>query len=318
MFDTQSGAPVAGPTLVLTQLRAGQTDKAAKVAEALVKRDAKNPLFQTLMGMVKAGQDDVAGAETAFRAALARSARFCPCHARPYTTVFGYRESRAERSRVYNDAFSPKSRMTESTLQRYAANIAMVEKKWPGGSRIHSTERALRPPTTLRRARARAQLRTAPGLDQRPVCGLRTQRPIPVEYRGNGCTWEGLSSLPVTPTGQFPASSVRTNYARVRCRSCRAIQTLLNAAKYYGEERGVLQDAIAKDPKNASLKANLARVTAQIDGIDAGIAQANSFAKDDPNNNIYSLAAAELYQNAGRYERRRGATRKGRCGPANG
>ena len=54
VFDTQSGATIAGPTLVLTQLRAGQVDKAAATVAALIKRDAKNPLYLTLLGMVKA------------------------------------------------------------------------------------------------------------------------------------------------------------------------------------------------------------------------------------------------------------------------
>ena len=70
MFDTQSGATVAGPTLVLTQLRAGQVDKAAQTAAALIKRDPKSPLYQTLAGMVKAEQHDYPAAEAAFQAAL--------------------------------------------------------------------------------------------------------------------------------------------------------------------------------------------------------------------------------------------------------
>ena len=78
VFDTDAGAAVAGPTLVLVQLRAGQTEKAAQVAAALVKRDAKNPLYLTLSGMVKAAQKDVPGAETAFRAALQQNPDFAP------------------------------------------------------------------------------------------------------------------------------------------------------------------------------------------------------------------------------------------------
>src|SRR4029077_659123 len=40
---TEAGATLAGPTLVLTELRAGRLDKAAEVAGALIKRDDKNP-----------------------------------------------------------------------------------------------------------------------------------------------------------------------------------------------------------------------------------------------------------------------------------
>src|SRR5246127_1114379 len=42
VFATKAGAPVAGPTLVLTELRAKHLDKAAEVAESLVREDAKN------------------------------------------------------------------------------------------------------------------------------------------------------------------------------------------------------------------------------------------------------------------------------------
>src|SRR5262249_45365428 len=67
---TEAGAPVAGPALVITELRARRADKAAEVASALIKRDAKNPIYHTLLGIVRAAQKDYPGAESAFRAAL--------------------------------------------------------------------------------------------------------------------------------------------------------------------------------------------------------------------------------------------------------
>src|SRR5215471_667554 len=71
VFATDAGAPVAGPTLVLTELRARRFDKATEVANSLVKRDAKNPLYHTLLGIVRVTQRDYSGAENSFRAALA-------------------------------------------------------------------------------------------------------------------------------------------------------------------------------------------------------------------------------------------------------
>ena len=46
-------------------------DKAAEVAARLIKRDAKNPIYQTLLGEVRLAQQDYSAAESAFRAALA-------------------------------------------------------------------------------------------------------------------------------------------------------------------------------------------------------------------------------------------------------
>ena len=298
VFDTQSGAPVAGPTLVLTQLRAGQVDKAAKVAEALVKRDAKNPLYQTLIGMVKAEQNDVAGAETAFQAALAIQPGFAPA-TRDLAQLYLATGKTAQAQQVYKDVLAKKPNDEAALLG--LANVAMVEKKWPEAAEF------------INQARTAAPDDPAPGLALVRSYELRQD-------------WTNARSVASALSAQFPSNidvmdalgraqlaAGDTNGAISSLKRAHELApsslpilsrylTLLNSAKYYGEERGVLQDAIAKDPKNASLKANLARVTAQIDGLDAGIAQASSFAKDDPNNNIYSLVAAELYQNAGRYD----------------
>ena len=72
--------------------------------------------------------------------------------------------------------------------------------------------------------------------------------------------------------------------------------SLLNENKYFVEARGVLQDAIARDPNNAALKADLIRVEGEINGVDAGGSKAKALANDDPKSNIYYLVAAELYE----------------------
>src|SRR4029077_1471820 len=59
--------------------------------------------------------------------------------------------------------------------------------------------------------------------------------------------------------------------------------SLLNANKYFTEARGVLQDAILRDPRNLSLKADLIRVEGETNGVDAAVAKAHTLAKDDPN-----------------------------------
>jgi len=70
VFGTEAGAPMAGPTLVVMDLHAQRLDKAAEVAASLIKRDAKNPIYHTLLGIVRAAQKDYPGSESAFRAAL--------------------------------------------------------------------------------------------------------------------------------------------------------------------------------------------------------------------------------------------------------
>jgi putative PEP-CTERM system TPR-repeat lipoprotein len=77
---------------------------------------------------------------------------------------------------------------------------------------------------------------------------------------------------------------------------------LLTSQKYYREASGVLRDAIAHHPKETALKADLVRITEQLDGLDSAISLANFYAKEDPDTNVYTLAAEQIYENAGRWE----------------
>jgi tetratricopeptide (TPR) repeat protein len=64
----------------------------------------------------------------------------------------------------------------------------------------------------------------------------------------------------------------------------------------------VLRAALRRDPQNASLKGDLARVEAEIGGLEAGLAAAHNFAGNDPDNSLYDRVSAELYEKAGRRE----------------
>ena len=66
--STDEGAAIAGPTLVLSDLRDGRVAKAAETAEKLVKRDGDNQLYQILLGVVRTAQRDYPAAETIFKA----------------------------------------------------------------------------------------------------------------------------------------------------------------------------------------------------------------------------------------------------------
>jgi tetratricopeptide (TPR) repeat protein len=77
---------------------------------------------------------------------------------------------------------------------------------------------------------------------------------------------------------------------------------LLNEAKQFSKARTVLEAALARDPKNDLVKADLIRVEADINGLYAGLAKAKSFAKDNPGNPLYRILSAELYEKAGRQD----------------
>ncbi len=75
---------------------------------------------------------------------------------------------------------------------------------------------------------------------------------------------------------------------------------LLTSAKNFAAARTVLEQAVNRHPKNVSLKADLIRVEAEADGLQAGLAKAHGFAESDPNNPIYDIVSAELYEKAGK------------------
>jgi len=44
----------------------------------------------------------------------------------------------------------------------------------------------------------------------------------------------------------------------------------------------VLQEAVARDPRNSTLKADLIRIEGEINGVDAAVAKAHALANGDP------------------------------------
>src|SRR6516225_1409900 len=145
VFASESGATIAGPALVLTELRAGRVEKAAEVAGSLIKLDANNPLYQTLLGLVQLAQRDYAGAETAFRAALARDPEFAAA-TRDLAKLYLATGRTDDAKKVYGDVLSKKPDDGAALLG--SADIAVTEKNGPRRS-IKSTARGL-PPQMIR------------------------------------------------------------------------------------------------------------------------------------------------------------------------
>jgi len=298
VFDTQAGAPVAGPTLALAQLRAGQLDKAAQVAAALVKRDANSPLYQTLSGMVKAAQKDVPGAETAFRAALAQNPNFTP--ARSDLAALYLVAGRADDAeKLYKEALAKKADDENALLG--LAGIAISQKKWPAAVDY------------INHAQTAAPNDPAPGLALVRVYELQQDwaNAKAVASALNAQFPSDLNVLEVQAQAQLGAgdnSGAIASYKRAHELApdskplLSRYLALLTAAGYYRDADGALRDAIDRDPKNSALKADLVRVTAQLDGVDAAVSRAILYAKDDPDSDVYPVVASQVYENAGRWD----------------
>jgi putative PEP-CTERM system TPR-repeat lipoprotein len=296
VFASESGATIAGPGLVLTELRAGRTQKAAEVAASLIKLDANNPLYQTLLGLVHIAQRDYAGAETALRAALTLNPDFAAA-TRDLAKLYLATGRTDDAKKVYADFLSKKPDDGAALLG--LADIAVAEKKW--SEAIDYTNRA----------RTAAPNDPAAGIKLVNVYEMRQDwknartvaselvaqypRDVNVEiaqataFLGSGDTKGAIS-------GYRRAYEIAPNSIPILSRYV----GLLTSAKEFREARTVLQEAIARDPRNAPLKGDLIRIEADIDGLDAALAKAHALAKDDPENSIYDLVAAELYEKAGR------------------
>ncbi len=306
VFDTEAGASVAGPTLVLTQLRARQFDKAAQVAAALVKRDANNPLYLTLSGMVKAAQTDVSGAETAFRAALAQNPNFAP--ARSDLAALYLSAGRMDDARkVYQEALAKKP--DDETALLGLASVAVAQKKWPEAVDY------------INRARTAAPNDPAPGLSLVRVYEMQQDwaNAKAVADALNAQFPSDLSVLEAQAQAQLGAGDsdgAIASYKRAHELAPKSAPflsrylSLLTSAGYYREANGVLRDASARDPKNSALKADLVRMSAQLDGVDVAVSKANLYAKDDPTNNLYPIVASEVYEKAGRWDEATGLLEK--------
>jgi putative PEP-CTERM system TPR-repeat lipoprotein len=296
VFATESGATVAGPTLVLTELRARRLDKAAEVADALITRDGKNPIYLALLGVVRVAQRDYPAAESAFRAALAIDPEF-PAATRDLAQLYAATGRMDDAKKIYNDLLAKKPGDVGALLG--LADIEIAEKKWP-----EATE-------AINRARTAAPNDPAPGLKLVALYELRhdwsdaktVAAELAAQYPGD------INVLDAQGRAQTGAGDIRgaiSSYKRAHELAPNSIPilsrylALLNSGKYFTEAREVLQEAVARDPRNASLKADLIRIEAEVDGLDAALAKAQGLAKADPDNNIYDLISAELYEKAGR------------------
>jgi cellulose synthase operon protein C len=296
VFSSEAGEKVAGPTLVLSDLRAGRVKKAAEVAASLIKLDANNPLYQTLLGVVDVAQRDYPAAETAFRAALARNPEFVAA-TRDLVQLYVVAGRTEDAKKVYLDLLLKKANDVTGLLG--LADIAIAEKKLPEAIGY------------LNQARTAGPNDPQPGIKLVTVYGSRQDWKNALAVAGelvaqfprdaNVYVAQATAQLGAGDTKNAIASFGRAHdLAPGSMPVLSRYVTLLISAKEFPEARGVLEDAIARDPRNASLKGDLIRVEAAADGVDSALDKARAFAKDDPNNNLYDLVSAEIYEKAGR------------------
>ena len=296
VFGTEAGAPIAGPALVAMELRARRLDHAAEIATSLIKRDANNPIYHILLGEVRTAQTDYTAAESAFRAALAINPDLAAAR-RALAQIYAVTGRTDEARNLYNDLLARNPAEVSALLG--LADTYIAQQKW--------TEAI----EAINRARTAAQHDPAPGLKLVRVYEMRQDwtnaktaaAELAAQVPGNAgiLDTQGQAQLAAGDTngavsGFKRAYEIAPNSVAILSRYLAA----LNGAKYFTEARGVLQDTVARDPRNSSLKADLIRVEGEINGVGTAVAKAHALAASDPENNIYDLVSAELYEKAGR------------------
>ncbi|HEV2098789.1 MAG TPA: XrtA/PEP-CTERM system TPR-repeat protein PrsT [Stellaceae bacterium] len=296
VFESAQGAIVAGPTLVLAELHAGRTEKASAAATALVKRDAHNSVYQTLLGMVRLVQRDYAGAETAFRAAMALQPGF-DAPARNLANLFLLTGRYNNAAKAYDDLLAKKP--DDVTALLGLADIAIEQKNWTQAAGF------------INRARTAAPNDPAPGLKLVDFDLLRHNvanakalaNQLAAQFPTNPAILDALGRAQLAAGNKEQATSTYKRAHEVAPDSAPILAryvALLTDAKNFREAETVLQQEIARHPENRSLKGDLIRIVSEADGVDAGVAKAREFAKSDPNNAVYDIVSAGLYEKAGR------------------
>jgi putative PEP-CTERM system TPR-repeat lipoprotein len=294
VFASESGATIAGPTLVLTELRAGRVKKATEVATSLVKLDANNPLYQTLLGVAQVAQRDYAGAETAFRAALTNNPEFAAA-TRDLAKLYLATGRPDDAKKVYGDLLSKKP--DEASALLGLADIAITEKKWSEAIDYINRARTAAPNDPAAGVKLVNVYETRQDWNSaRTVAGeLVAKFPQDVNVQiAQATAFLGGGDIKNAISSYKRAYEIAPNSIPVLSRYV----ALLNSAKEFREARTVLQEAVTRDPRNALLKGDLIRVESEIDGLDAALAKARGFAKDDSGSNVYDLVSAELYEKA--------------------
>jgi len=290
---TDTGASAAGPTLVLADLNAGRIDKAAEIAEQLMKRDGDSTLYQTLLGIVRAKQQNYPAAEAIFKAIVDRQSDSVPARTN-LAQIYLASGKIEEAKKTYQDLLVSKPQNVSALLG--LADVATVTNH--GDEAIEYTNKA----------RAAAPSDPAPGLKLLAIYAAQRN-------------WTKAKNLASELVVQFPSNvdildfqgrvlvsigdqnEALESYRRAYPLAPNSEQilsrylSLLVSTKRLPEYRDIQEARLRKDPANRTIKAQLIRVEGQIDGLNAGLDKARSFAKNDPDNQaFYDIDAASLYE----------------------
>jgi cellulose synthase operon protein C len=289
--ESAQGAAVAGPPLVMAELRAGRASDAARSAQALVDRNPQDSVARTLLGAMEMAEGKTAEGAATFKAIVDKD-----------PTLLGPRRDLA-RADIALGKLDDAKAVLQGLLKQHpdsivdTVSLASLEAQQKDDSAAADL---------LRKAQQNAPTDPTPGLALLQIYGQEKAwdkaesygRELELRFTGNR---QVVSEIAALRAAAGDAKGAAREFAQLPEATPNDVGLLTTYAQYQsaaGDKAGAratLQQALAADPQNFSLMSQLANFDFDDAGIDKALATAQSFAAGQP-------LAAELIS-AGLYER---------------
>jgi putative PEP-CTERM system TPR-repeat lipoprotein len=292
----KGGGTAVGPTLVLASLRSARIGQAAEAAEALVKKEPNNVMYQQLLGRVRMAQRNYPAAEKLFRGLLDQYPGEAGLQ-RNLMEVYLASNRPADAKKLFEDRIAKDPKDVGSMQQ--LADLLAREKDYQAAAQL------------LTRAANAAPANPAPRLELVSLYEVQKKWPEAIkEAKALSAAYTGNATIRDALARAYLQSGDLTNAIATYRDAVRAfpnsivLQTsyavALGLSKNYPAAIEATNKAIAIDPRNNGLKSTLVEFTFRSKGADAALSTAQSIANATPGDPFGALLVAEVLYNTGK------------------
>jgi putative PEP-CTERM system TPR-repeat lipoprotein len=280
VFQQDGGSQIAGPSLILAELRSHRIPQAASAAETYAKSNGDNPVAQNLLGLARVAQTDFPNAERIFSGIY---------KAHPEFTVAGHNLAEVylaqgrpdDASAMYRDLAKRNPADTASFVA--LANISLSQSDVPAA--IASLKQAAiatpkDPMPSLRLANVYASQKSWNE-------ALTIMRNLVAQFPNNLDVLDLMARVQLASNDMTGAAATYRRATEIGSKMPVLFEryaAALVAAKDLKNGRDAMKRAIQLDPKNGALKEEEVEIEYKIGGLPAAQAAAKSMLKpgDDP------------------------------------
>jgi putative PEP-CTERM system TPR-repeat lipoprotein len=292
MAQSAGGADTAGPALVVSYLRLGRVSDAQRAAQALLDRDPKNLMAQSLLGTVRMVEGKYSDAAAIFQAIVTRD-----------RTLVGAQRGLAQADEALGKLDDAKSVM-QALLKQHPDLVG--DQVILAGIEARQKDVASAA-DRLRKAQKGASADPTPGLALLQMYGEEKAwdkaraygRELESQFPGNARVISANAAL-LAAAGD--AKGAASEYVRLTQASPNDVDVLLRYADYLVQAgdligaRTTLENALQANPKSFPIMSRLATFVFDHEGLDKALATAHSFASG--RQLASDLISAGLYERA--------------------